>query len=167
MALAWYVAQTEPFKGLVAEEQIKALGFEVFNPKVKTTRTWSRGRVVESISHYLPGYIFSRFDVEVHEWEQINTARGVKSFMWAAPLKPARVDDGDIRHLLGMCVDGYLPGQMARGSVFEVGQVVRLRGGLFQGPIVAIAGSRLAIKMDVFGAKRDVTLDKKDVESIV
>lgn len=165
--LSWYVAQTEPFRGILAEAEIKALGFEVFNPKIKTTRVWSRGRTTESVSHYIPGYIFTRFDIDEDTgWQRINDARGVKEFMWAAPETPARVRDSAMEPLMGLCVDGFLPGRLSGETLFKVGQVVKVKGGIFSGPVTAVALKRLTVMMEIFGAKREIMLAKKDVESI-
>lgn len=143
MSVAWYVATTEAYKGRLAESELLALGFDVFFPKVKVTRQWSRNRTSTVIKPYIPGYIFTRFDIDFDEWEKINHTRGVKSLIYAAAETPVRVRDEALEPLLACCDHGFVREQEADEALFRVGMDVKVT----QGPLIGLAGRVASVEV--------------------
>lgn len=161
MAVSWYVAQTEPFKGMVAEREIVGrLGLVVFNPKIRTVYRSLKKRDRETIRPYVPGYLFVQFDVCVEGWERINKQRGVRSLMYAASEVPARVKDEALLPLMAMCLDGFLIEEEADSFLFKVGSTARAMEGPFagfSGKVERSSLERVTVMIDIFG--RPVPVD--------
>lgn len=152
--LGWHVARTEPMKGIIAEEALTKSGFNVFLPKVREEKRWSRGRVHESIKPLVNGYLFVNFDVMVEGWQTINDARGIVGLMYSGLEIPARIPDSHMIPLLGMCVDGYVPKAEAQRFVFKVGSIAKLIEGPFEtfsGEVKQSANDKIKIAINVFG----------------
>lgn len=158
--LFWYVAQTEPFKGILAEQLLAADGFEVFHPKVRKTYEWSRGRTRTMVHPYIAGYLFVRFDVAVHVWEDINITRGVKTLMYSTSETPARISDRAMEPLRNICgPDGFLIEEEADEVLFALGQTVNIVAGPFlgsKGKVIDITLQRLKVLTSVFGRDTEV-----------
>lgn len=150
----WHVARTEPSKGLLAEQSIKALAIEVFLPKTREERKWSRGRVNEVIKPLVNGYIFVNFDSNEDGWQKINDARGVAGLMYSAPERPARIPEKEMLPLFGMCEDGFVPLTKAKQFIFSLGMIAKV----IEGPFAGFAGkvkeattSNVLIEANIFG----------------
>ena len=152
--LNWHVARTEPMKSLVAERELVGAGFNVFLPKVREQKRWSRGRTHESIKPLVNGYLFVNFDIEIEGWQRVNEARGIVGLMYSAPETPARIPDLHMVPLLGMCVDGYVPVEEAKVFIFKVGAVVRVIEGPFRdfpGTVIQATADKIKVAVSVFG----------------
>lgn len=150
----WHVARTEPSRGLLAEQSIKSLDIEVFLPKTREQRLWSRGRVNEVIKPLVNGYIFVNFDPVDYGWQKINDARGVVGLIYSAPECPARIPEKEMLPLLGMCEDGFVPVAKAKQFIFSLGSVAKI----IEGPFAGFAGkvkeattSNVLIEANIFG----------------
>lgn len=146
---------------------IDRLGFEVFNPKIRTQRELRRGRVVEGQRLYVPGYIFIRFDLEEDEWRPINWTPGIRGIMYAYDDVPAKVKDEALAPLLDLCAaDGFLYEVEADAALFKVGSHVKVTGGpfaSFPGVVSAATLKRLEVLVTIFGRTTPVSLRLKDV----
>lgn len=156
VSLRWYVAQTEPFKGLLAEAEVMALGYLTFHPKVRTVRRWRKSKPRERIQPYVPGYLFVSFDADEEGWQRINKQRGVKALMYSSLETPARVRDDALLPLMAMCdADGYLNEQEADCFLFKVGNTVRATDGPFAGMVGKVvqrsSHDRVKVMLSIFG----------------
>lgn len=157
--LGWHVARTEPMKGFIAERQLTDNGFNVFYPKVKEEKRWSRGRTHESVKPLVAGYLFVNFDVDIEGWQKVNDARGIVGLMYSGPEIPARIPDSHMVPLLGMCVDGYVPKAEAQRFVFKVGSIARIINGPFEsfsGPVMRASFDKIKVTISVFGRNTNV-----------
>jgi len=165
--LAWHVAQTEAFKGRIAEEEVRNLGFEVFNPKIRNEHKNRRGLVRKTEAHYIPGYLFARFDVEEDHWERINTRRGIKQLMRMSSEKPATISDEALAPLLGICCEGYVIEAKADELIeFELEQTVKIQEGAFAGfpgIITAIDKKMLFLHVMIFGRPTSTSVHRRAV----
>lgn len=167
--LCWHVAFTEPFKGIIAECEIKNAGFGVFNPKVKTIRNYQKRRPVESIRPFVPGYIFARFDTDTDGWQRIAKLRGVKDFMYAAHEIPARVRDDQLLPLMAMCDGEYVIEEDADKFLFRVGGQAKVSTGPFEGLVGRVVRSgydRIRVMIEVFGRMTPVDGKASDFEPV-
>lgn len=152
--LSWHVARTEHGRSFIAEEAIAGIGFEVFNPKTREERQWSRGRVHETVKPVISGYIFARFDFEIEGWQKINEQRGVVGLMLSNPEIPARISDKAMVPLFGMCVDGYVMKKEIKRFVFAVGDLVKVTKGPFAsipGRVVSVTAGKIRAELQLFG----------------
>lgn len=152
--LGWHVARTEPMKGLIAESELIQDGFQVFYPKVREEKRWSRGRVHETIKPLIGGYLFVNFDMDVEGWQRVNSARGIIGLMYSGHEIPARIPDSHMLPLLSMCIDGYIPKQEAKRFIFKVGAIARIVSGPFEtfsGPVKQATFDKIKVAINVFG----------------
>lgn len=173
---AWHVAQTHPYAGLLAETELKRQGYEAFNPTIKETVDFGRGRTREVERPYVPGYIFIRFDRELDEWRPIQWTRGIKALMYSTVNVPARISDAAMGLLLDRCVvspEGkhYVDERAADALLWSasVGDTVKIKDGSFGGfvgPITWAEGHRLKVLLSIFGRQTEASLLKKQVEPI-
>lgn len=156
---SWHVARTEPSRGLVAEQSIAADGFQVFFPKTREQRRWSRGRTNEVIKPLVNGYIFVYFDEDDYGWQKINDANGVAGLIYSAPEKPARIPDKQLLPLFGMCEDGFVPVAKAKQFVFALGSIAKVIDGPFANFIGEVVGSTISavtVEVSLFGRMTSV-----------
>jgi transcription antitermination factor NusG len=152
LLLAWHIAETLPFMGLQAERELQRQAviqiredgdaWEVFAPKVRKVQQWSRGRTRTVYHPYLSGYLFLRFDKELHKWQQVNNTYGVRSLMGNNKHNPAVVRDNVMRGLMDKCtvemddagrLHHYVDEVIADRFMFTVGDVVTVTQGPFTG----------------------------------
>lgn len=186
MALSWHAAILEPYAGTLAErclredrEKGRVYFEDMFSPKVREIKLWSRGREVESVKPLFSGYLFLRFDMNEYGWPCINDVRGIKTIMYGGSDTPARIRDVSIDALKSVCsaerdehgvLHHYLRQQDADYALFEVGRKIVWTPSWASGPVTAqivwTQGDRLRVMFELLGAKRPVELLKKDVELV-
>jgi transcriptional antiterminator RfaH len=181
-------AQTDPFMGAVAEkalaEQRVKTGaeWEIFNPRVRETKRWSRNRTREVEKPYFPGYIFIAFDVHGDDWPPINITRGIKDngLMLSTISRPATIPSLVIEDLIGRCEvelyperDGtitprhYIKQEVADAYLFQVGSTVRVAEGPWAGltgPVAWASRDRVKLIMSLFGSERPVEFRASNLE---
>ena len=72
----WYLLQAKPNAQMLAIENLRRQGFEVFMPKIYTTAKM-RGKFVDKLKPLFPGYFFMGTDLSQIPWNSINATRGV------------------------------------------------------------------------------------------
>lgn len=173
--LAWHVARTEPMKGFLAERRLVDDGFDVFLPKVREEKRWSRGRTHETVKPLIGGYIFTRFDIDHDGWQRINDAAGVVGLEYVAPELPVSIPDQQMIPLLGMCpewqsqleeyedddgvvrkrlIGGYVPKDEVARFKFKVGQIVRVKEGPFENwtaKVTRATYDKVQVAVEIFG----------------
>lgn len=171
MADTWHVVETKPGRYQLAEDFISRLDYQVFNPKIRIAKNWSRGRRRESVRQYIPGYLFVHFDLEVEGWQRINWSPGVRSLMYLGPELPATVPDAVVELILSNCELGtsYVKEQVCDRKLFVIGQTVRVLEGpfaSFNGPVTMVERNRVTVLLSVFGRSNPITFNETDVVSI-
>src|SRR5215218_8199706 len=74
---SWFCVHSHPKHEHIAAGNLRALGLEVWNPRIAFTRSTRRGpaNVTESV---FPGYLFTKFDLDV-ALDQVRYTNGVAS----------------------------------------------------------------------------------------
>ena len=72
----WYVVYTQPSKELLAQQNLKDQGFDVYLPRFKKIRRHAR-KVEEVLAPLFPRYLFVSLALEAQGWRSINGTRGV------------------------------------------------------------------------------------------
>ena len=78
----WIVAHCHAHAEIKAEAHLKRQGFEVYLPKIKTTRRHAR-RVETVVRPLFPCYLFIRFDDKTTHWRPICSTIGVSHLLTA------------------------------------------------------------------------------------
>ncbi len=72
----WYLLQTKPNAHVIAFENLRRQGFDVFMPFIiKTTK--KNGRFLDIKSPLFPGYVFMGTSIKPIPWISINSTRGI------------------------------------------------------------------------------------------
>ena len=72
----WYLLQTKPNAHVMASENLKRQGFDVFLPLiVKTTK--KSGKFLDAKAPLFPGYLFMGSTIDAIPWKSVNGTRGV------------------------------------------------------------------------------------------
>ena len=72
----WYLLQTKPNANVIAFENLRRQGFDVFMPLIiKTTK--KNGRFLDIKTPLFPGYVFMGTSIKPIPWTSINSTRGV------------------------------------------------------------------------------------------
>lgn len=72
----WYLIQTKPNAHMLAFENLKRQGFEVFLPLIlKTSKKGSK--FVDNLKPLFPGYLFIGTEKDQIPWTSVNASRGV------------------------------------------------------------------------------------------
>ena len=72
----WYLLQTKPNAHVIAFENLRRQGFDVFMPFIiKTTK--KNGRFLDIKSPLFPGYVFMGTSIDPIPWKTINGTRGI------------------------------------------------------------------------------------------
>jgi transcriptional antiterminator RfaH len=126
-AMSWYAVHTKPRQEILAQDNLKKFGLETFCPLLKQDKLIRR-RWQSVTGPLFPGYLFTRFNLEVH-YRAVNYSRGVKGVV-AFGSVPARVDEAMIESIKSRIHDGCVTVQPPS---FTPGQAVRIQEGPFQG----------------------------------
>ncbi|HXG49647.1 MAG TPA: transcription termination/antitermination NusG family protein [Methylomirabilota bacterium] len=153
---AWFCVRSQPRHEQIAAGHLgKMAGVEVFNPRVRFTRTGRAGRAVVTESMF-PNYLFARFDwqdslIRVHYAPGVS---GVVHFGSKWPTVPDSVIAG-LRAVLGQSGIQELSGELLAGELVE------LAGGPFAGLEVVVkqvmpGRQRVLVLMDFLGRQTTV-----------
>ena len=72
----WYLLQTKPHAHVIAFENLRRQGFDVFMPLIiKTIK--KNGRFLDIKSPLFPGYVFMGTSIKPIPWTSINSTRGI------------------------------------------------------------------------------------------
>lgn len=123
----WYAVHTKPRQESLAELSLQRLGVEAFSPRLKQNKV-IRGRRQAITRPLFPGYLFARFNLDIH-YRAVNYARGVRKLVSFGPT-PATVDEEMIESIRFKMQDGCV---IVQPPSFMPGQTVRVQGGPLQG----------------------------------
>jgi hypothetical protein len=142
--IRWHCAWTEVQRERIADEAIRAAGFESFLP-LFLERTLCRHTLVVPL---WSRYVLCRFDASRDDWGRIKAARGVGGLICHAPATPTPLPDYAITELLART--------SARGIVDDPGEAPYVAPGagwrpVWHGLAGLDAGSRLRLLQRLFG----------------
>lgn len=160
----WYVLELQKDKAAVAEANLKAQGFQTFNPQMRAT-VRQFGKAVKRLQPMFPGYCFVFCSLADGRWRSINSTRGVKRFAGPPGVMPAAVRPSIVDTLLDRCPDGVF--DPSAGDL-HVGQEVRLEDCAFAGAIARVheldAASRVKVLITLLGTDRIVSVPRTAVQ---
>lgn len=88
--ITWCVAYTQPSKEIVAQQNLLAMGYEVYAPRFKKMRRHAR-KVEEILAPLFPRYIFVGMNMAYAQWRSVNGVRGISHLLMSNDLNPAQV----------------------------------------------------------------------------
>jgi transcriptional antiterminator RfaH len=150
----WIVAHCHANAEIKAEIHLKRQGFEVYLPKIKTTRRHAR-RVETVVRPFFPRYLFIGFDGNSTHWRPICSTVGVSQLLTAGE-RPLVVPTWVIEQLHQReDKNGLFSG--AEEKPFNKGDPVKITSG----PLAEHAGifdhlndsQRVAVLLDIMGRK--------------
>jgi transcriptional antiterminator RfaH len=163
VAFAWFCLRSQPKHEHIAAGHLRRMGeVEVFNPRIRFTRSTRQGAVVVTESLF-PNYLFARFDFRT-ALPRVHYAPGVAGVVhfgerW--PTVPDRVIE-EIRTTLGQDEVHVVPPTLAPGDEVQVA------GGIMHGLHAVITQvmpgrQRVMVLMDFLGRQTTVQLAVKSV----
>ena len=123
----WCAVHTKPRQEEIAKHSLMRLGVEIFLPKLKQQK-WIRRKRQMVISPLFPGYLFARFNTDIH-FRAVNSGRGVRKVVTCGST-PAEVDEEMIESIKQRLEDGCVT---LPTPSFTPGQTVRIQNGPLQG----------------------------------
>lgn len=151
MSLAWYAVYTQPGKELLAAQQLRTQGFDVYLPQYQKMRRHA-GRAEIVAAPLFPRYIFAGIDLERQRWRSVNGTRGVVGLVMFGD-KPMPVPAPVIDEIRGReDVTGFI---QLNAPQFQRGQALRI----VEGPMAdaqalfeeAVDGNRAILLISLLG----------------
>jgi transcriptional antiterminator RfaH len=155
----WYVVCCKPRQELVAQENLRRQGFEVYLPRIKV-RQRRRDRWVESVQVLFPRYLFVHVDRGAQSTASIRSTRGAVGlvrFGGEPAMAPNRVIDAIIDREDAGLDDELQP-------AFQSGDPVRMLEGPFAGMDGIFASAdgekRAVLLIELLGKTNRVRVDR-------
>jgi len=152
---AWYCLRTKPRQEALATQQLRALGLEVFSPRIRFRRP--RGRGVAWVNEALfPGYLFACFDY-LRQQRQIATTQGIAKI----------VGFGQVPFVVAPVLIKELRSSLTEEDVMEIsceiaeGESVNIVQGPFSGIQALVtrflpSRQRVAVLFELLGQEREI-----------
>jgi len=156
--VAWFCLRSRPKQEHIAAGHLRQFeDVEVFNPRIRFTRSTRQGPAVVTESMF-PNYLFAKFDWTT-SLAKVRYARGITEVVHFGdkyPTIPADMIE-ELRDLVGDEEMRVIPNDL------EAGQVISVSGGLFHGLEAVItqvmpARQRVVVLMDFLGRQLTVEL---------
>lgn len=130
-ATTWWAAiNTHSHREEVAAENLLRQNIRVYFPR-ELKRVRHARRIQNVLRPLFPGYIFAQVNPELAAWRPILSTVGVRTLVRMGD-RPSLIDGGFIDGLRAREIDGVIA---KPASPYQVGQQVRLNGGVFDGLI--------------------------------
>ena len=126
---AWYVLTSKSQKDAYAEEQLNNQGYTTYRPLAMRERRRS-GKIIKVTESLFSRYFFIHLDRVEDNWVPIRSTYGVAGFVQFGDL-PLSVPDTLISDLRKR--EGQFQGKAIDLDRFQVGDIVRIGSGPFQG----------------------------------
>lgn len=156
----WHLVLCKPNQHHIALRSISRLGCDVFLPLQAHQRRW-RGRMMQELRPFFPGYIFVGMDPARPIWAPIRTAQGVSRIIGFGNRGPAAVPPQIVAGLMARCDANGVFRPLAEG--FAVGDRIRIVSGPFTDFVTQVdkidPGQRLHVLLDLLGRPTKVMLD--------
>ncbi|MEO9599252.1 transcriptional activator RfaH [Parasphingorhabdus sp.] len=155
--LIWHLAQYKPNCAMIAKHNLARQGFEVFLPLETNTRI-SRGKFIEKIMPFFPGYLFVGLADGSSPLNAIRSTYGVSQLVRFGT-KAADVPAQLIVELKSRC---NKDGLIGKNVIFEEGEKVRVTDGPFANLVGqverTVSDRRVWLLLDVMGKKTKVSV---------
>ncbi len=161
----WFVVQTKPANEGRAEKNLLNQGFETFLPMVETFR-YRNGQMVRSVKPLFPGYLFSRFNLELHYY-QVKWTRGVSKILGNG-IQPLPVSDYVVETIKNRVREGNL---VQLEDDWKEDDPVQIKSGPFKG-LTGIfqrkmsERGRVRILLNLIGVDVPVVISKWQIQRV-
>lgn len=159
---AWYCVRSRQKQEHLAAANLRRMGIEVFNPRLRLRRATQRGPVwfMEAL---FPSYLFARFELLARVAE-VRVAKGVASVVQFGE-RASSVEDGVIVELRRLTGDS---GIITQDQTVAPGKQIIVATGPLQGLFgVALqilpAADRVRVLLEILGRATEVELDARAV----
>ncbi len=165
----WHILLAEPNREKKCADWLLRRKLSVYLPTY-TKQARQRGHLTRAkLYACIPGYLFIPEVVATPHWPTIRDAPGIRSYVRDSNKEPARVSAGHIEVIRQIEAKLNLP-PSAKGVLFKLGQVVRIRNDLYwgwQGPITAIESeTRICIEVKMLGRACRIIAPASEIEAI-
>lgn len=158
---SWYVVCCKPRQELVARENLRRQGFEVYLPQIRVPKR-KQNRWVDVIDVLFPRYLFVRVDRQRQSTASIRSTRGAIGLVTFG-IEPAIVPDSVIEAILAR-EDAATGLHVAARPVFRPGEKVTL----LEGPFAGLEGvfacddglKRAVLLIELLGKSNRVRVDR-------
>jgi transcriptional antiterminator RfaH len=162
---SWAVVNTHPSREAVAMQHLQRQDFQAYCPMISRRLKQAR-RHVDVARPLFPGYVFVRLAPERDQWRPVLSTIGVRTLIQFGN-RLGLVDDGFVDGLKQREANGLI----ARPSdPFEVGQLVRVTSGPFDGLIATIVSvgerDRLVVLMKMLRREVQVHLGTEQLGAL-
>ena len=158
----WIVINTHSHKEALALDNLQRQKFKAYCPLIRRRIRHAR-RQQDVLRPLFPSYVFARVNTSKDRWQSISSTFGVKSFISFGG-RVSFLQDDFISSLMAREVEGVIVHPV---SPYQVGQQVRVSGGVFDGLIATIIDmnekDRLVVLMDLLNRPVKVKLDAQNV----
>lgn len=163
----WYVVNTHPKQEDRTSSNLKSLGIDTLNPKLRTSkRNQYTGKLTPVIKPLFPGYIFARFEFD-ELYHKVRFTRGVHSLV-CCDNRPTPVDD-EVIHLVSSRIgaDGFITAleELKAGDevVINDGRFQNLRG-VFERELED--AERVRILLHTVSFQAHVVVDRASIDKV-
>jgi len=129
---SWFAIRTKPRQEIVARDQLKNQGFDVYLPLVNTRITHAR-KVSWQPRPFFSGYLFMHLSKEQQQWTTIRSTIGVLAPVsfgdFYPPVPDAVIDLLQSRH----DENGYINVESKPASPFQSGETIQVNDGSMKG----------------------------------
>lgn len=165
----WHILLAEPNKEKKCADWLYRRSVSVYLPTY-TKQSRQRGHLTRAkLYAAIPGYLFVPEVVATPHWPTIRDTPGIRSYVRNSEGQPAIVSAGHIEVIRQIEAKLNLPPE-AKGVLFKIGQVVRIRNDLFwgwEGPITTIENEmRICVEVQMLGRSCRVFAPASELEAI-
>lgn len=161
-APSWYCLRSQPKRQCIAAAHLRTLGVEVFNPLIRLKKA-HQAAVVLRTEPLFPNYVFARFDL-VNEFHKVRYANGISDI----------VNFGGVRAVVPESEIVLLQERWGEDETLEilqsleVGEEVRIAGGLFRGVEATVVGllparQRVKVLLEFLGGVQQAEISAEEV----
>ena len=158
----WHLAQFKPNCAMIAKRNLARQGFETFLPLESRTRVL-RGKFVDEIRPFFPGYIFVGAPVAADPIQAIHSTYGISQLVCFGN-RPAPVPQALLEDLMARSDDNCL---MRQDLDLVRGGSVRLATGPFANQVGEVirapSDRRVWLLLDVMGQRTKVSVTRSDI----
>lgn len=161
--LQWYVVEAQPNSEGRAHENLGRQGFQSFFPRIRKIRSHARRKELV-LAPLFPGYLFVRFDREIHQWRSINGTYGVRRLVASDPWRPQPMPASAMTVLFNRCEpeSGCLAGEP-----LTPGTRVRFAKGALIDRLAVVESlepaGRVRLLLEILGGSQEVLVSRESV----
>ena len=151
----WYLLKTKPRQEIIAKQNLKNQGYEVFCPMSK---------INNRLAVLFPGYLFVQLNEKTQNWSPINSTKGVSHFVKFG-LNFAKVPTSVIEFI--KTNQHITTDKLKNLNNFKPGDKVQISDGALKGLIAIFkcfkSDERVTLLLNLMGQEQSLNLQKKSV----